>query len=358
MVPALIRLAIVVAAASACAACENFHSDRYLPSAPDTVNALSLTVAPASIPADGFSTTTVTAQISAGADADKRVIKFTTTTGTIVGASGNGTEIERTVDTSGAATIELRSSRTVESATVTASVKEVATVSTSRVVTFVAVPAADIIRLSSSASSAPADGATITALTAQIAVALPAGRRSVTFTSSLGTFVADPTAPTNDDLNRKTFSTDADGTGRAVAYLRSRKTELGQAIVTAKVDEPPSVSTSISLDFVRAHPERMLLTTNSPTVTASFTATGIVVTATLIRAIGTPTTGAIVRFRATDSAGADRSFFTSITRSDEAGVVTATFSPGTGAALGPLVITATVDGTSVSAQTTVVVVAP
>ena len=355
IVCALSRLTYAAVLALGLPACSNFDDSRYLPTSPENQNALSLTVDKTSIPADGFSTATLTARVSANASAGNRTITFTTTVGTFVGAAGDGTMIESTVASDGATSVQLRSSRTLQTATVTARVKGNTALAKQQTVTFDAVTAQDILRVSTASSAVPADGSTITPITAEVAAALPADRRRVTFTTSLGTFVADPAAPVLGDSARRTINVDADGSNRAVAYLRSMNTELGQAIITAKVDATPSVSADTSVQFVRAFPTQVLVTTSAPTVSANFGATGITVTATLLRDVGTPTANTVVTFKAVDSAGADRSFFTNVQRSSAEGVVTAVFTPGTGAALGTLIITATVDGTAISGTARVVV---
>lgn len=353
---ALSRAVLLAVLAFGLPACSSYDDSLYLPTSPDRVNALELTIDKPSIPADGFSIATLVARIDPNASPANRTITFTTTVGAFVGAPGDGTTLESVVASDGSTSVQLRSTRTVQTATVTATVKGNTELTKKQTVTFDTVNAQDILRVSTPSTSAPADGATITPITAEVASGLPAGRRQVTFTTSLGTFVADPAAPVLGDSARRTVNVEADGSNRAVAYLRSMNTEVGQAIITAKVDSSPAVSANASVQFARAYPTQVLVTTSAPTAAANFTSTGIMVTVTLLREVGTPTVGTVVRFKAVDAAGIDRSHFTAIGRSNESGVLTAVFTPGTGAALGPLVITVTVDGTSVSGTTNVVVV--
>jgi hypothetical protein len=351
----LARFACAAGAAAALAGCSNFDQSRYLPASPDVQNALQLTVDKTSIPADGFSIATLTAKISPDASASNRTITFTTTLGTFVGAAGAGKTIDSVVASDGTTSVQLQSDRSIATATVTATVKGNNTLSKQQTVTFDAVPATDILQVSTTTNPVPADGATLTPITATVAAALPAGQRTVTFTTSLGTFVADPSAPVQGDSARRSIAVDADGSNRAIAYLRSLNTEIGQAVVAVKVESTPSVSANTSIQFVRAAPTRMLVTTNQPSVTASFTSS-VTVTVKLLRDVGTPSVGTIVRFTAVDSAGVDCSFFSNITQSDATGTVTASFSPGTAAAPGTAVITATVDGAGVSGTVKIVVV--
>lgn len=72
--------------------------------------ALTLTAEPSSVPADGVSTATITARISPSAAPANRIIEFETDAGEFVGPESNASEVERAVDGTGRATVELRSS--------------------------------------------------------------------------------------------------------------------------------------------------------------------------------------------------------------------------------------------------------
>jgi hypothetical protein len=123
--------------------------------------------------------------------------------------------------------------------------------------------------------------------------------------------------------------------------------------VTATVDASPTVTATTSVQFTPASPQRVLVTTDQPTVKQAFGPT-IKVTATLVRDSGVPTQQTIVTFKAVDSGGVGRGVFTNISRSDAKGEATADFAPGTSSALGTMVITASVE--SVSGTATVEVV--
>jgi hypothetical protein len=343
---------IVIVSVVALSGC--YDQSRYLPTSPDFQDALTLAVAPPTIPSNGFATTTITASVSPATAPTKRTIVFKTTAGTFVGSGSPETDtIESLVnDTSGSTSVQLRSSRTVQTATVTATVKGVNGLAKEVQIAFAPSASSDVIRLSA-ASSAPADGQSMTALTADIAAGLPSTRRRVTFTTTLGSFVASDDPQQDGGLKRDTA---VDATGdRAVVYLRSPSDRVGEAIVTASVDSSPAVSATTSVRFVRAYPERVLLTIDKPTVLASFDSS-VRVTVTLVRDFGVPTEGTVVTFLATDAAGTIRGSFTNVSRSSKTGVVLADFSPGPMAALGPLTITATVDGTTTSGQVRVEVV--
>ena len=343
---------LVAIAAVPLAGC--FDQSKYLPTSAEFQTALELATTPSAIPADGFSTARITASISADAAPARRTIVFEATTGTFVGSSAPGTaetrSIERTVDTSGAVSVELRSSRNVESSTVTAKVKDVAGVSKAVVVSFTAVAPGNIIRVSGPAT-APADGATVSQIVADVAAGVPGQRRTVTFATSLGAFVADPNATVGSD--GKSVTVDADGGNRAVVFLRSPKEQVGTAFITARVDSAPQVSASTQLLFTAALPETVLVTTNQPTVEATFT-DSVEVKVRLLRGVGTPTQGTVVTFQAVDFLGAVRGIFSDITQSDATGQATADFTPGTGAALGRMTITASAGGVSGTAVVEVV----
>src|SRR5688500_16324318 len=85
------------------------------------VDPLSITVTASapSVPADGFSTVEITAQIDPTTRAADRSITFTTTAGTFVGAAAPGTTLVVTADIDGVARATLRSSTTIETANVT-----------------------------------------------------------------------------------------------------------------------------------------------------------------------------------------------------------------------------------------------
>ncbi len=326
--------------------CSDFDRNSYLPTSPDTQLALLLSVDTNTIPADGFSTIKVTATITASASSTRRTVVFTTTAGTFAGSgSPETTTIEQSVvDSTSTTTVLLRSSRTVESATVTATVKGVDGLAKQEVVKFTAASPLDIITVSAPAV-ATADGETISPVTAVISGSLPAGRRTVTFTTTLGVFVPDPRVSPEEDEGSRTAVVDADGGNRAVAYLRSPVDRVGTAFITARVDATPAVTAGASVQFTRAVAQAIVVTADKATVSPTFTSTTHV-KVTLIRDIGVPTVGTVVTFEAIDAANTRRGIFTNMTTSDDKGLVEADFAPGTLAALGTMVIRASVGSVS------------
>ncbi len=209
---------------------QNDHS----PTAPETVNALTLTAAASTLPADGFSRIELVARIDPDADADHRSVVFTTTAGTLVGSTAaDKRSLTVPADTSGAARAFLQSSNLVETAIVQASVANAASVVKSLEISFQAVSSTELLRIGVSTTSAPADGATVIQVYADLAANTPANQRSVTFTSSAGTLISN-TATANDS-------------NRATVDLEARRTPPRRGSPpppTAPARRPPSTSSA------------------------------------------------------------------------------------------------------------------
>ena len=254
-----------------------------LPSLEDLDDILTtLHASPTSIPADGFSRTTLEAHVNP--DAIPRTITFTTSEGLLFGPNADiGREITITADVNGRAIAQLQSSTTVGTALVQAEVTiEEKSIARQIGVDFVPVESSDIIKtVSTSAASDPvdADGATVTQVFADIASDLPSDKRTVTFTTTLGEFVSTGSEIATSDL--------------ATVSLRSPN-EAGTAFITATVN---GFSAETRVKFVRALPESVIVDPAGPSVSAGG---NIDVTVTLLRNIGTVTPGTVVRFSATD----------------------------------------------------------
>src|SRR5947207_1385780 len=110
-------LAVATVATTAC-----HRPDDYLLSPTLADEVLSVTLSATSMPADGISRTTVTAQIDPRTDYDKRTVTFATTAGTLIADGQQGTTISVTADSSGKAVVELRSSTTATTARIDVSV--------------------------------------------------------------------------------------------------------------------------------------------------------------------------------------------------------------------------------------------
>jgi hypothetical protein len=341
----------LLALAAGLAACNRYNPNDFSPTAPGTANALVLSASATSIPADGFSVATITAQIDPASAPDRRTIVFTTTAGSFVGATDNsGRKATLTADTSGRAAVQLKSETVIETATVDASVSVANQVVVDKriAVSFVAPGPAELLRISTSGSTAPADGATPIHVFADIAPGLPAAQRTVTFTTTLGSFA--------DTAGAKTTTATADSSNRATADLVSAA--AGQARVTATV---ASTSASTTVSFSPALPDSIVVSTDKAAIKASLD-DSTVVTATLLRSpgSGTVTTGTVVSFRVVDPAtGKDLNFIIrSITPSNDAHVSQATVIAGNTSFRGIATIQATVAGSTAVGQTNIDVISP
>jgi hypothetical protein len=317
------------------------------PTEPDAAGSLSLTPAANEIPADGFSRVSLTAEIDPRAAADRRTVVFTTTAGTLVGATEeNGRKLSLAVDSAGRAQVELQSERTVRTAVVTASVSAGdQTLAVQRAeVRFVAVDAGALVRISTSTASAPADGATPVRVFADIAAGLPSGQRTVTFTTSLGGF-GTPAAQT------PSTTATADLSNRATADLFGPSDQVGQARVTATVGDT-TVQTFV--EFFRALPDTIVVSPSKQELTAT-ASDSLTLTVTLLRNVGQVTQGTPVVVRVLNpETGADLNFLINgVAPSGSGGTTQATISAGGTTYRGPATIEVSVPGTSVRGRATI-----
>src|SRR5262245_55853515 len=102
-----VALVLIVVAASGCHRPDDYFID---PSQADS--GLAVTLSASTLPADGISRATITAQLDPRTDFDKRDVTFTTTAGTLIAAGKEGPSIVVPADTTGKAVVELRSSTT------------------------------------------------------------------------------------------------------------------------------------------------------------------------------------------------------------------------------------------------------
>lgn len=318
------------------------------PTEPSAANTLRFTPASAQIPADGFSRVTLTAEIDPRAAADRRTIIFTTSAGTFVGATEEaGRKLSLAADSAGRAQVELQSDRTVQTAIVTASVsagKETLALQRAEV-RFVATDPGALIRISTSAASAPADGATAVRIFADVAPDLPNGQRTVTFTTTLGSFADAPTtAP-------RTTTATADAGNRATVDLLGPIDQVGQARVTTTV---AGTTVQAFVEFFRALPDTIVVSPSKPQLTAA-ASDNLTVTVTLLRNIGMVTQGTPVEIRVLDPAtGANLNFLINgVQPSGTGGMTQATISAGNTTHRGLARIVVTVPGTNVRGEATI-----
>jgi hypothetical protein len=340
------RDALIVVAISVCGLLSAVCTSINTPADPDTV--LTLTANTTAVPADGFSTTTITAHISTQADERFRDVIFTTTLGTFPAADVDSPRrFIASADSDGRAAVSLQSSPQTGTAVVTAEIRDGDAVKVSRAieVTFEPLKSSDVIEIQAASPTAPADGASTTAIVVKVADAMPLSQRSVLFSTTSGTF-----GPLSQQA-----TVQAGSNAVAVASLiSSRKPSV--ALVTATVNGRQSQTT---VQFEHALPETVTISVfGSLQLKATF-ATKININVELFRSVGKVTAGTVVRFRAfDDSTGNMFGFFSGVTPSDENGMVVAQFTPGNTIERGEATIRARVEGTGVSEQVKIEIIDP
>jgi hypothetical protein len=310
---------------------------------------LQLTVTPGALPADGFTTATVVAELDPRTAERYRDVSFSTTLGTFVaGTSSRDTTLVVAADARGRATATLRSSTTAGTAVLTAEIREGDVVKVSRVldVPFERVPASNVLSLNLAATEAPADGASVTNVVVRIASNVVPAERVVTFTTTAGSLGS----PNVRSLDVRAATDDL----ASVGLISPR--EVGTAVVTATLND---VTVRAPVEFVTATPDSASLSvTGSFRVSATFS-TKVLLRLELFREVGTVTRGAEAAFSATDtSSGREFGVFNTVSPSDVNGVIEAEFTPGNTAERGEATIRARVRGTNVSTQVTIEVVSP
>src|SRR5262245_36000027 len=183
--PAIVgRIAWALLLLFSAAGCHN-PDDYLLASQSDQV--LNVTLSATTLPADGISRATITAQLDPRTDPDKRNVTFTTTAGTLIAAGKEGQSITVQADTSGKAVAELRSSTTAATARIDVTV---ASVSRTTSVQFAAQPREALFDVSVSRTSVPADGFSTAVITVTLKRLGTIDPRAIKFETSAGTFIA------------------------------------------------------------------------------------------------------------------------------------------------------------------------
>jgi adhesin/invasin len=214
-----VALVMLVAAASGCHRPDDYFID---PTHADSV--LSVTSSTATLPADGISRATITAQLDPRTDADKRNVTFTTTAGTLIAAGKEGPSITVPADTTAKAVVELRSSTTPATARVDVAVS---TVARSTSVQFVKLAREEVFDVSVSGTSVPADGVSTAVFTVTLKRLGTLDQRSIKFETSAGTFIA-----SGQPIARSVTMT-AGATGQVIVELQSETPATAHVRVTA-----------------------------------------------------------------------------------------------------------------------------
>ena len=297
-----------------------------------------------SLPADGVSRLRLVAQLDPRADLNKRTVVFSTTAGTLSGGNPSVLPGEREVaaDATGQATIELVAAQQVGPAVVTAKVKEVQGLSRTLAIGFTTADVNGVIRFVVSPSSAPADGATKTIFTVEVSPALPLGTQ-VAFSTSGGLFAPE---------NASSATRPIDGSFRATVELVS-PSAIGTGIVSATANQ---VTRQATLSFVRALPDRILVSTGGKVTARAGLDDPVTVTASFQRDIGQVTAGTAAVFSATDSSGREIGLFRDASTVNASGSAAATFLAGTTTYRGPVTIAVTAQGHTVRGTATIEIV--
>jgi hypothetical protein len=324
-----------VAFAFSLAAIGCYDPDRV--TAPDEV--LLLTATPDSIPANGFSTSRITARVTT-TTARSLSITFTSSAGTISPSTG------QKPDAAGEASVFLISEATPKTVSVTAQVKEGDDVLASRSVTviFQQASADSLVRLTAASSQIDADGASSVILRAEVNPASPT--RAVSFKTTAGSFeLDDPKAVAKDNV-----ATSADGVAQAQLFAPLTAGTALVTVTTVGANGAPGFSASQTITFNPALPDFAALTA-TPLSISRMSGAPISLVAKLSRSIGEVTRGTRVDFTAAnDDSGQSFGRFENVNRSDDMETATADFVPGATAPIGLATITARVPNTNVSVQ--------
>jgi hypothetical protein len=325
--------AVSVIAAVSLAGCY----DRNQLVAPDAV--LSLTVSPSAIPADGFSTTRIVAQVNARSDSDLQV--------TFSATKGRVTSSQSAADSTGRVVAVLQSDTTPGMVVVSAEVKRGGTVLASRStdVEFQVVGPGTVVRLFVSDTAVPADGASFAQVRAELNSGLT--NRAVTFETTNGSFSAqDPS------LRTLPLTAGEDGMARTLLYA---PLEAGSGLVTAVAG---GFSAAATVTFGPALPDAMALKVSPLALTASDTEFAAI-TAALSRSVGKVTVNTRVEFSAAnDASGVAFGNFVNVRRSNSEQEASAEFIAGSGAPEGLATITAHVPGTALTEKVKIQIAPP
>jgi hypothetical protein len=244
-----------------------------------------LTASSTSVPADGFSRTQLRATVATQGDPARSTVTFRASKGTLISAGKNNADGSQDVpvDGSGVAVAELKSSSTVESSVVSATVGGV---TRTIVIAFTAPDPSSIVTIAAGKSSAPADTATRVPITATINGNLP-GPRTVVFTVSGATFNG------TGEVERTVA---VDGGNRAVIDVVAPASPVS-ARVTATIN---GVSASTVVTFVPAAPHNIFVSPVAAVVDAN---TDDRINVSLLRDVGVASPGQIVSYAAKDANG-------------------------------------------------------
>jgi hypothetical protein len=328
--------ALLILASLPLAGCDSLR----ITEAPTIDAVTSLSAAPATAPADGATLVVITAEVDTVASPTTAEVKFATTLGTFAGAGG--VAVTAPVAADGRARVQLKAPGDTGTAIVTAT----AGGRTRTLLVSFTPPVNGFTALTVSPPVVPADGASVTTVTAQVDLTAVPSVKQVVFTTTLGTFGGGATV-----------TVPADATGTARAQLRA-PADSGTAIVTATAG---GVTRALLVAFDLAPPTRLELTAEKLALPAGIANT-VKLTATPLRTVGSPSPGTFVTFSADTVGGHGGGFgrFSAPGVLLRAGAATSSFSAGETSYRGPVIVRAiaTLAGQSVSDSTIVTVTNP
>lgn len=297
----------------------------------------------ASIPADGFTTTTLVARIYPS-NANNRTLLISTDRGTLVKGGGKMADGTLTINVGPDGSLEFDLKSSVESgdAVVVVTANGQPLVSASKTVTFEPANPDDTVRFITVPANMPADNASQSTIEVQLNTNIPAASRQATFDTTLGSLI-----PAS-----KPIAADANGVVRVT--LQSPPA-VGSTRLTVTHG---SVIRQTSVDFVRALPMSISAATTRLTVKSSVDES-VEVTGMLSRTPGSVTSGSTVLFEAfrTDT-GAPIGAFRNITTSDATGRVSGSFLPGVTDHRGDVELRISTPDRSISGSTLIRIIAP
>ena len=202
--------------------------------------------------------------------------------------------------------------------------------------------AGSVIILNPLPGSAPADGATRTAITAVIPQAIhnPNSGAAVTFTTTLGTLVPTTAVP-------------VDGNGTATVFLQSPSLTGTASVVATLTVGGATYPVSTLLPFTVALPQEIQVVPKQENLPGKLAA-NLVVSIQTIRSVGIATPGQWLTATAADHQGNPLGAFTAAhVLSDANGLASTVYTAGDTAYRGPLVITVSADGTAIVGTATI-----
>ncbi len=304
-------------------------SFRFDPPAAD--NYFSVSLDRSAVPADGSSEALITVEARLTATQGRKTFDFWTSDGVFV-TSGGATAPEVkgvAADDRGVVSMKLRSSARPGAQTIRVTLPALNIVREIPI-TFSTVRTSDVISVSVANPTPPADGLTVTRVSATLA---PGGvDRVVTFGVSGGLTITSQAVASPD--------------GVAVAFLTSPE-RVQVAEITATVANAFTARTSVS--FQRALPESIIVMPTSNVIDPGFSSP-LRVDVKLLRSIGQVTNDTVVSFTALLASG-QQVFSATTVSSNGAASANVTVPPGT--ASGPLQIRVTVPGSGVVGTATV-----